>query len=145
MLNFCEVGAAIATEYHNESQEINDNKAFCLVTAGPGLTNAITAIAGSWQESRELLIIGGQVKRSDLASKNMRQRGIQEINGCKLVSSITKHAYQLNKASNISDVLWKIKDGATDRKGPVFIEIPIEDVEVIDSERQEAEIIEKQE
>ena len=56
-----EVGAAIATEYHNESQQENGNKAFCLVTAGPGLTNAVTAIAGSFQESRELLIIGGQV------------------------------------------------------------------------------------
>ncbi len=121
-----EVGAAIATEYHNESQETNLNKAFCLVTAGPGLTNAITAIAGSWQESRELLIIGGQVKRSDLADEQMRQRGIQEIDGCKLVSSITKHSYQFKKASELNDVLYKIKDGSQDRKGPVFIEVPLD-------------------
>ena len=121
-----EVGAAIATEYHNESQQENGNKAFCLVTAGPGLTNAVTAIAGSFQESRELLIIGGQVKRSDLATYDMRQRGIQEINGCKLVSSITKHAYQLKKASNIDEVVYKIHDGSLDRKGPVFIEIPLD-------------------
>ena len=66
-----EVGAAIAAEYHNASQEKTDNKAFCLVTAGPGLTNAVTAIAGSWQESRELLIVGGQVKRVDLASNDL--------------------------------------------------------------------------
>ncbi len=121
-----EVGAAIATEYHNASQSGETNKAFCLVTAGPGLTNAITGIAGSWQESRELLIIGGQVKRSDLASENMRQRGIQEIDGCKLVSSITKHAYQLNNVSSLYDAINKIKDGSRDRKGPVFIEIPLD-------------------
>ncbi len=121
-----EVGAAIATEYHNESLKEKDNKAFCLVTAGPGLTNTVTALAGAWQESRELLIIGGQVKNIDLADKNMRQRGIQEVDGCKLVESITKHSFRLTSQKQLGDVIAKIKDGYADRKGPVFIEIPLD-------------------
>ncbi len=38
-----EGAAAIATDYFNESSN-GDQKAFLLVTAGPGITNAITGI-----------------------------------------------------------------------------------------------------
>ena len=57
-----EVAAGIASEYFNETSE--KGKAFALVTAGPGVTNIITSIAGAWLESRELVVIGGQVKSS---------------------------------------------------------------------------------
>ena len=55
-----EVAAGIATEYFNATSL--NKKAFALVTAGPGITNIITAIGGAFLESRELLVIGGQVK-----------------------------------------------------------------------------------
>ena len=60
-----EVAAGIAAEYFNETSD--GAKALALVTAGPGLTNIVTAIAGAYLESRELLVIGGQVKTADLA------------------------------------------------------------------------------
>jgi acetolactate synthase-1/2/3 large subunit len=44
-----EVTAAIAAEYFNEHSQ--SERAFALVTAGPGLTNAFTGIAGAWLES----------------------------------------------------------------------------------------------
>ena len=50
-----EVAAGIAADYFNEVAE-NDERAFVLVTAGPALTNVVTAIAGAWTESRELLV-----------------------------------------------------------------------------------------
>src|SRR3981081_1904832 len=74
-----EAAAGIAAEYFNEAG--GTGKAFALVTAGPGLTNIVTAIAGGWLESRELLVIGGQVKSSDLATGGIRQRGVQEVDG----------------------------------------------------------------
>jgi len=74
-----EVAAGIAAEYFNEVSETG--RAFALVTAGPGLTNILTAMAGAYLESRELLVIGGQVKVADLARGQVRQRGIQEIDG----------------------------------------------------------------
>ena len=46
-----EVGCTIAAEYFNETS-IGANKAFALVTAGPGLTNTITGIASAWVEGR---------------------------------------------------------------------------------------------
>ena len=118
-----EVGAAIAVESFNETSNSRNEKAFVLVTAGPGLTNAVTGISGAWLESRELLVIGGQVKSSDLKHKDMRQRGIQEIDGVELVSSITKDAIRITKPISRVLFLSTVKKGSTGRKGPIFIEI----------------------
>ena len=57
-----EVAAGIAAEYHNEGIAQENERAFVLVTAGPGLTNLVSAISGSYLESRDLLVVGGQVK-----------------------------------------------------------------------------------
>ena len=59
-----EVAAGIAVEYFNEQATATGKpqRAFALVTAGPGLTNIVTALAGAFLESRELLVLGGQVK-----------------------------------------------------------------------------------
>ena len=116
-----EVTSAIAVEYFNESNSYS--KAFALVTAGPGITNAVTGIAGAWLEGRDLLIIGGQVKSIDLKSDGIRQRGIQEIDGVGIVREITKFATCLNKAVNRSEFLAHVKKGSIGKPGPVFIEI----------------------
>ena len=116
-----EVAAAIAVEYFNETS--TGNKAFALVTAGPGITNAITGIAGAWLESRELLIIGGQVKSSDLMTDGLRQRGIQEIDGVSLVAGVTKISRQLSSPISEGDFKKTIREGSSGKPGPVFLEI----------------------
>jgi acetolactate synthase-1/2/3 large subunit len=121
-----EVGAAIATEYHNASISGLQGRAFCLVTAGPGLTNAVTGVAGAWQESRELLIIGGQVKTVDLAVPGLRQRGIQEVDGVELLRSITKAALRIDSPTQLDEALEAVRLGSTPRKGPVFLELPLD-------------------
>lgn len=118
-----EVGATIGAEYFNASRESFGGKAFALVTAGPGLTNAVTGIAGAWQESRELLVIGGQVKAQDLSRGHVRQRGIQEIDGVALVSSIAKLAVLMDRPVSKQKFISWIRTGTTPRMGPVFIEI----------------------
>ena len=116
-----EVTAAIATEYFNETS--NGAKAFALVTSGPGITNAVTGVAGAWLESRELLIIGGQVKSSDLMTGGIRQRGIQEIDGISLLKGITKISKQFKSTINKNDFKKIIRFGADGRPGPIFLEI----------------------
>ena len=116
-----EVSAGIASEYFNKVSQ--KEKSFVLVTAGPGLTNLITAIAGSWLESRELLVIGGQVKSTDLAIGDLRQRGIQEMKGVELVSSITKAAIRLREPVKKSVIFKAIDFARTPRIGPCFIEV----------------------
>ena len=116
-----EVAAVVAAEYFNESS--SNQKAFALVTAGPGITNCVTGIAGAWLESRELLIVGGQVKSTDLKSDNMRQRGIQEIDGVSICAPITKVSQRIERPINSSELMSLIRVAGENRPGPVFLEI----------------------
>lgn len=134
-----EVAAGIATEYFNESNPTE--RAFALVTAGPGLTNIVTAIGGAWLESRELLVIGGQVKTDDLSRNTLRQKGIQEIAGVDIVRPITRHSVLLDDVANRSTFMRYVQDGAEGRKGPVFIEIPL-DVQGRDVDPESLSVVE---
>ena len=119
-----EVAAGIAAEYFNAT---NDTiKAFALVTAGPGLTNIVTAASGAFLESRELLIIGGQAKTQDLAMGLVRQRGIQEIDGVSIMKPICKKSLLMDDVwdkQRLYDVLCETWNR---RPGPVFIEVPLD-------------------
>ncbi len=116
-----EVAAGIAAEYFNEAG--GPGKAFALVTAGPGLTNIVTAVAGAWLESRELLVIGGQVKSTDLATGGIRQRGIQEVDGVAIVRPICVRAVRIETPVPRAEIEAHVAAGTAGRKGPVFLEI----------------------
>jgi acetolactate synthase-1/2/3 large subunit len=65
----------------------------CLVTTGPGATNAVTGCAGAWLDSSPVLYISGQVKTADMGQlKGLRQFGAQEIAIIPIVAPITKYA-----------------------------------------------------
>lgn len=121
-----EVGAAIAAEYFTVASSEKGEKAFVLVTAGPGFTNTVTAIASAWTESRELLVVGGQVKSSDLATGFLRQRGIQEINGIEIAKPITKAVLQISEPVKKHLILEVLDQSASGRMGPVFIEFTLD-------------------
>ena len=114
----------IAAEYMNSLP--GSAKALALVTAGPGITNSLTGIAGANLESRELLVIGGTVKTSDISSNNLRQRGIQEINGQDTVKPIAKFSERITEIKDGNYWLGVEKISSSDRKGVAFIEFPID-------------------
>lgn len=116
-----EVSAGIAVEYFNETTR--DGKAFALVTAGPGITNMVTAVAGAHTESRELLILGGQVKTEDLARGEVRQRGIQEVDGVSILQPLCKIAVRLEEPIERSKFNELVLAGSSGKPGPVFIEL----------------------
>ena len=115
-----EVAAGIATEYFNATEP--EGRAFALVTAGPGLTNIVTALAGAYLESRELLVIGGQVKASDLASGGIRQRGIQEVDGVALATPVCVAAQRFELPAPRAEIERLVLLGREGRPGPVFLE-----------------------
>jgi acetolactate synthase-1/2/3 large subunit len=116
-----EVAAGIAAEYFNETS--TSGRAFAMVTAGPGLTNIVTAVAGAFLESRELLVIGGQVKSTDLATGGLRQRGIQEIDGAAIVRPIAVVSQRIERAMPRAEFEELALRGRRGRPGPVFLEI----------------------
>ncbi len=119
-----EVAAGIAAEYFNEVGL--GAKAFALVTAGPGLTNIVTAMAGAYLESRELLVIGGQVKVSDLARGEVRQRGIQEIDGVAIAKPVSERSELVERVVDQAEFARLTRSGEHGRKGPVFLEVPLD-------------------
>lgn len=117
-----EVAAGIGVEYFNASRPPGSGKAFALVTAGPGVTNILTAMAGAFLESRELLVVAGQVKSTDLAGPDLRQRGIQEVNACELAAPATKATLQIQAPLPNAEVVALVSQASSERPGPVLID-----------------------
>ena len=94
----------------------------CLVTSGPGVTNAITPCLAAWTDSVPVLFISGQVMAKWLAPHGMRSRGTQEAPTIALVEAITKDAYQMQKPFMhiLNNMIETAKDG---RQGPVWLDV----------------------
>jgi acetolactate synthase-1/2/3 large subunit len=106
----------------------------CIVTTGPGGTNAVTGVAGAWLDSTPTLFISGQVKRPDRMFDpvsgeplGVRQLGVQEVDICAIVKPITKYAVTVVIPSQIRYHLGKaIYLALHGRPGPVWIDIPLD-------------------
>jgi acetolactate synthase I/II/III large subunit len=106
----------------------------CMVTTGPGGTNAVTGVAGAWLDSTPVLFLSGQVKRPDRMFDavtgrplGMRQLGVQEVDICSIVKPITKYAYTVIEPMDIRYHLEKAVHRALNgRPGPVWIDIPLD-------------------
>ena len=107
---------------------------FCMVTTGPGGTNAVTGVAGAWLDSTPVLYVSGQVKRPDrmfdaVSGKplGMRQLGVQEVDICSIVGPITKYAVTVLEPNDIRYHLQKaVYLALNGRPGPVWIDIPLD-------------------
>ena len=99
-----------------------------LVTTGPGATNALTPVAGAWIESLPLLVVSGQVKRSDgLRGRPLRQGGVQEVDVVAMARPVTKYAITVADPAdirrNLEEALWHMGEG---RPGPVWLDVPLD-------------------
>ena len=123
--NLHEQGSSICAESYGQYTQ---NLGVCLVTTGPGATNAVTGVASAWLDSVPMLIITGQVQNKDrVGDRGVRQIGFQEINSTKIYKSITKYSVTVDDPKDIKLHLDKcIKEATTGRKGPVHLDIPLD-------------------
>ena len=123
--NMHEQASSICAEAYGQ---VTKKPGVCLVTTGPGGTNAVTGVAAAWTDSTPMFVLSGQVKSPDSASnKGVRQYGLQEINIVDIVRPITKYAITVNIPEEIGYHLEKAWTLAMDgRKGPVWIDIPLD-------------------
>lgn len=92
-----------------------------LVTAGPGVTDTVTAVATAYQNASPMLVIGGA------APLNTSLMGaLQEIPGTvEMMRPITKWSATVPFTKRIPDYLAQaFRIALTGRYGPVFLEIP---------------------
>ncbi len=107
----------------------------CLVTSGPGGTNALTGTLCSYLDSIPVIVISGNVNKEmttdwmgkiDEWDNKLRQLGDQEFNIVKTAKTVTKWAKQLNEPEDILLELNEAYNQATSgRPGPVWIDIPL--------------------
>lgn len=91
-----------------------------VVTAGPGVTDCVTAIANAWHNKSPMLIIGG---RSPLARFEMG--ALQDMDHTELLRPITKFAKCVHQTERIPEYIgMAFRAALTGRQGPAFLEIP---------------------
>lgn len=122
-----EQAAAMAADGYGR---VNDVPGACLVTIGPGATNAITGVAQAYLDSSPMFVISGQASSRLLQYEietGIRQHGTQSLNLEPIVSSITKYFAAIMKPEEIRYHMEKAYcEAMSGRKGPVWIDVPVD-------------------
>jgi len=112
------------------SKALNKISAVC-VTAGPGATNAIPGLAEAYVDSAPIIILSGQVEKkfttSNYKNYDIRSFGIAEFSVTEAIKKFTKYSVTIKNPYNciyeLEKAIYLAQEG---RKGPVWIEIPLD-------------------
>src|SRR5213595_1999736 len=112
-----EQGAAHAADgYSRASHKVG----VCLVTSGPGVTNAVTGIATAYMDSIPMVIISGQVPTHAIGLD-----AFQECDTVGITRPIVKHNMLVKDVKDLASAIKKaFHIAATGRPGPVVVDIP---------------------
>lgn len=125
--NHHEQACAIAAESY---ARIHNKIAACVVTTGPGGTNAITGVVGGWLDSIPMLVISGQVRYDTTArwsGLGIRAMGDQEFEITKAIDCMTKYCEMVTDKNRIRYCLEKaLKLSQQGRPGPCWLDIPLD-------------------
>src|SRR5437763_3095966 len=112
-----EQGAAHAADgYSRSSHKVG----VCLVTSGPGVTNAVTGIATAYMDSIPMVVITGQVPTHAIG-----QDAFQECDTVGITRPCVKHNFLVKDVKDLAVTIKKAFYLAqTGRPGPVLVDIP---------------------
>ncbi|WPL18077.1 Acetolactate synthase isozyme 3 large subunit [Thiorhodovibrio winogradskyi] len=92
----------------------------CLVTSGPGATNAVTGIATAYMDSIPMVVITGQVPTPVIGSD-----AFQEVDTVGITRPCVKHNFLVKRVEDLADTIAKAFHIATSgRPGPVVVDVP---------------------
>jgi acetolactate synthase-1/2/3 large subunit len=96
------------------------NVGVCLVTSGPGVTNAVTGIATAYMDSIPIVVISGQVPTAAIG-----QDAFQECDTVGITRPCVKHNFLVKDVRELAATVKKaFYIARTGRPGPVLIDIP---------------------
>jgi acetolactate synthase-1/2/3 large subunit len=114
-----EQAAAHAADAH---ARLTRNIGVCVVTAGPGVTDAVTGVANAYQARSPLLLLGGA---APLQTKGMG--ALQEMPQTDMFRTFTKASFTVTNTADIPRLFHEAYQAALHgRPGPVFIELPFD-------------------
>ncbi|GGI16122.1 MAG: acetolactate synthase 3 catalytic subunit [Oxalicibacterium faecigallinarum] len=92
----------------------------CIVTSGPGVTNAITGLATAYMDSIPMIVISGQVP-----SHAIGLDAFQECDTVGITRPCVKHNFLVKDVKDLAETMKKaFYIATTGRPGPVLIDIP---------------------
>ena len=92
----------------------------CLVTSGPGVTNAVTGIATAYMDSIPLVVISGQVP-----SRAIGEDAFQEADTVGITRPCTKYNVLVSRVEDIAPAMRRaFHIACSGRPGPVLVDIP---------------------
>ena len=92
----------------------------CLVTSGPGVTNAVTGIATAYMDSIPMVVISGQVPTHAIG-----QDAFQECDTVGITRPCVKHNFLVKDVKDLAATIKKaFYIASTGRPGPVLVDIP---------------------
>lgn len=126
-----ESGAAMMADAYGK---LTGQPGICIVTRGPGATNASAGVHIAYQDSTPLILLIGQVARNTLD-----REAFQEIDFRRMYGQLAKWVAQIDDAQRIPEYLSRAFYTATSgRQGPVVLALPedmlTDAVEVSDAE-----------
>jgi len=105
-----------ADAYSRSTQKVG----VCLVTSGPGVTNAVTGIATAYMDSIPMVILSGQVPTHAIG-----EDAFQECDTVGITRPCVKHNFLVKDVKDLATTIKKaFVIAATGRPGPVLIDIP---------------------
>ncbi|MCU0897611.1 MAG: acetolactate synthase 3 catalytic subunit [Burkholderiales bacterium] len=111
-----QAAAHAADAYSRASQKVG----VCLVTSGPGVTNAVTGIATAYMDSIPMVILSGQVPTHAIG-----QDAFQEVDAVGITRPCVKHNFLVKDVRELAATIKKaFVIASTGRPGPVLVDIP---------------------
>jgi acetolactate synthase I/II/III large subunit len=96
----------------------------CALTAGPGVTNGMSAMASAAQNNSPMLVLGGRAP-----AFRWGQGSLQEIDHVPFVAPIVKSAATADSTAEIPRLLDEaLRAAITPHSGPAFIDFPLDQV-----------------
>lgn len=98
----------------------SDKVGVCLVTSGPGVTNAVTGIATAYMDSIPMVIISGQVPTHAIG-----EDAFQECDTVGITRPCVKHNFLVRDVKDLAETVRRaFYIARTGRPGPVLVDIP---------------------
>ncbi len=93
-----------------------------VLTAGPGVTNGVSAVTSAHFNGSPLVVLGGRAPQARWGSGSL-----QELDHVPILSSITKMATTAYDSANVADTVRSALGAATTaHRGPVFVDFPMD-------------------
>lgn len=92
------------------------------LTAGPGVTNGISAITSAYMAGSPLVVLGGRAPQMRWGSGSL-----QELDHVPIVASITKHAETATDSASVARAVDRaVAVANSPHRGPTFVDVPMD-------------------